>query len=1268
MRHGMFRVIASVVGIAVLRGYEMGSSRASQNQRASGVRLANSPRLHPEPDENKGLRGKTISPRMWGLAWLGLGITVFTLIALIAGLVLRLEKQSFVNLQHTSVTVISLLDVLSDLEDAEVRERGYLLTGEPSDLEPYNSSRKALEQEFERLRVLVMNNPKEREQVERLHYVVQQKLDDLRAVINMREAAGFEAARALALTGRGKQLTDAIRREITDMEQEKQSALARFSQQWQSRLRAGLAALVGSAILAGCFLLIVRTVLARSSSRRQEAEEELRASARRFEILCEQAPLGIYETDAEGQCVYTNRRWSEMSGLSASESLGRGWVKALHPDDRAAVFEGWERNARRGTTWEYRLLNAQGKTLWIRAVGGPIYSEQGTLRGYVGTLEDVTERKQAEERFRLVVEAAPSGMVMTDRDGKIVLVNSRTEKLFGYERKELLGQSIEILVPESSRENHARFRTEYFVQPPARAMETGRDLYGRRKDGTQFPMEVGLNPIETEEGTWLLSSMIDITERKQAEATLRESEERFRRMADSAPVLIWVADPDKLCTFFNKTWLEFTGRAMEQEVGNGWTEGIHPDDVDRCMLTYFEAFDARRRFRMEYRLRRGDGEYRWILDDGVPRFTSVGIFAGYIGSCVDITEKRSAEEERQKFVSLADSSLEFVGMCDLDFMPFYINAAGMGMVGLDNLEAARRVKVQDYFFPEDQPFITNKFFPRVLRTGHDEIEIRFRHFKTGEAIWMLYKVFKIFDARGVQVGWATVSMDITERKKVEAALREALQQLQLITDNMPAAVARCSRDLRYIWASRSYAAWTGLRPDELVGRRIADLVGQQGYDTLRPHIEKVLSGERDEFETRVVFLSAGARWVNAVYVPTIGENLKVGGWIAVVADVTDRHEAEERLRQSEERFRVTFFQAAVGIAQTSIDGQWRLLNERFCEILGYSREELRGRTFIDITHPDDREAALAGRRKLLAGEISSWSSEKRYIRKDGVTVWAKLSVSLVRDQHNEPQYFISVVEDITEKIRAEHALQASRQELRSLTGRLINAQEEERKKISRELHDDLSQKLALLAIDTGSLLLSPSASPDEIKEPLRNLQARIVQLSRDVRQISHQLHPAILEDLGLTAALSELCEEFSARVGIEAVFEQETMPKALPVDVASCLYRVAQEALHNVSKHAHATQVRLKVSGSREGIHLSIWDNGVGFDSDASLSKHGLGIVSMKERVRLVQGEFSIQSQPGQGTTIRIFAPFTKEYYESGVLLADDQPSGSAGSGVTLRS
>jgi PAS domain S-box-containing protein len=237
---------------------------------------------------------------------------------------------------------------------------------------------------------------------------------------------------------------------------------------------------------------------------------------------------------------------------------------------------------------------------------------------------------------------------MIDMAGRILLVNRQIEIQFGYTRDELVGQSVEYLIPERFRVQHQGHRARFLAAPAARPMGTGRDLFGLRKNGTEFPIEIGLQPITTATGRHVLASIVDTTERRHKEHEILESEERFRTMADTAPVLIWMSGPDKLCTYFNKGWLEFRGRTMDQELGNGWAEGVHPDDLDRCLQTYHEAFDCRRPFIMEYRLKRSDGVYRWMLDTGNPRITRSGDFAGYIGSCMDISDRKAAEEDRMR--------------------------------------------------------------------------------------------------------------------------------------------------------------------------------------------------------------------------------------------------------------------------------------------------------------------------------------------------------------------------------------------------------------------------------------------------------------------------------------------------------------------------------------------------------------------------------------------------------------------------------------------
>jgi PAS domain S-box-containing protein len=251
------------------------------------------------------------------------------------------------------------------------------------------------------------------------------------------------------------------------------------------------------------------------------------------------------------------------------------------------------------------------------------------------------EWSQRSKYFQLVVETAPNALVLVNHEGKIVLANAHTEKLFGYPRHELLGEPIEFLVPQSPRQMDPDFPAEVFAQ---------------RRSGDRFPVEIGLNHIETDEGIWTLGSIVDLTERKRAEATLRESEERFRNMADAATVMIWVSGPDRVCNFFNRAWLEFTGRTMEQEVVTGWTGGVHPDDVERCAASYVTSFDARLNSRLEYRLRRADGEYRWVQHSAVPRMAPDGVFSGYIASCIDITEVKRTQEE-----VLASQKLESVG-------------------------------------------------------------------------------------------------------------------------------------------------------------------------------------------------------------------------------------------------------------------------------------------------------------------------------------------------------------------------------------------------------------------------------------------------------------------------------------------------------------------------------------------------------------------------------------------------------------------------------
>jgi PAS domain S-box-containing protein len=257
------------------------------------------------------------------------------------------------------------------------------------------------------------------------------------------------------------------------------------------------------------------------------------------------------------------------------------------------------------------------------------------------------------------------------------------------------------------------------------------------------------------------------------------------------------------------------------ETNASWIERLHPDDKEITAKAYSDYINGKsQEYRVEFRQKTRDGNWKWILSLGmVVEFDTDGRPLRMLGTHTDITKRKYLEAELQKFFLLAESSSEFIGMCDLDMNPLYVNPAGRHMVGLPDLAAACGVKVQDYYFPDDQGFIRDEFFPRVLKDGQGDIEIRLRHFQTGKPIWMFYYLFALRDSNGHTIGWATVSRDITERKRADEEKKKLLAQLTQAqkmesVGRLAGGVAHDFNNMLSVILGYAKLAQEGIEPDE----------------------------------------------------------------------------------------------------------------------------------------------------------------------------------------------------------------------------------------------------------------------------------------------------------------------------------------------------------------------------------------------------------------------------------------------------------------------
>nr|WKN34598.1 PAS domain S-box protein [Tunicatimonas sp. TK19036] len=712
--------------------------------------------------------------------------------------------------------------------------------------------------------------------------------------------------------------------------------------------------------------------------------------------------------------------------------------------------------------------------------------------------------------LRALVEASVMGILVVDTDGKIAMVNPYGQDLFGYGDKELIGQSLEVLIPASLRNAHVQMRQSFFADPKARPMGIGRKLRGVRKNGEQFPVEVSLGHMQVDQQHYAIAFIVDVT----AQQLVKDQNTLLSKIFHESLNGIYVFDATTLqITQANTGAFEQTGYSPEA------LSHLHP----------------------------------W-----------------------DLTSEETEESFRQRIAPLQT---------------------------LRN----QKISYETTFVRKDQ-----RSFPA-------EVHLQRFVYNSGEV-------------------YMQIVIDISERRQAE----EALTLQSEITKNLAEGVLLLkAKDATIVYSNAQLDHMFGYQNSELYGQHVSVLSAPAEENRKSVFLDIVhalqktgaWSGEvcnqRKNGTTFWCLVSA-----SAFEHPTYGRV-----WVAALTDVDQRKKAEEALEKEKKKFQMYLDVAAALFIVVEKDYTVSLINQRGCDILGYSEEEVIGQHWFDLFIPaSERENVLSVFNRAMQDQIENIeyfeNKVKTRTRGERLIEWHN---TIIRDAAGKPVATLSSGVDITEKRKAEQAM----------THALIEGQELERKRIAKELHDGLGQSLTAIRLHLNALESDVAQFTQKNKDSFDKLKLILQTTTQEVKSISRDLMPNILQDYGLVKALEFLCQTINDTNTVQVHLQVYNMERTLDQSSTIGLYRVSQELINNALKHAQATRIDIQLVGHNSSIVLSVEDDGIGFDHEKNNSSpsRGYGLTNIETRVKSLSGTFNVETRSGEGTLVIVEIPLNQSLH-----------------------
>lgn len=824
----------------------------------------------------------------------------------------------------------------------------------------------------------------------------------------------------------------------------------------------------------------------------RETEDTERPEHDPMQELLSGADEGILVLELDGRVTAFNSRAEEILGYQPEELCGQSLASLVpdppesagggpSPDELAALQRQLMRS---GQVIAARRKDGEKLTVDVSLI--PV--KQGGTVFLLAGLREVAESRQVEERFPDLLESGPDAMVIVDADGRIALVNAQTERVFGYDRAELLGHPVEVLVPDRLRGEH-----------------------GVRRDGTEFPVEISLSPLETDEGTFVSAAIRDVSERRQADEALR----RLAAIVESSEDAILTQALDGTIVDWNPAATRIYGFQPEEIIGLPMSVLVAPERADDLAAT------------ME-RIRQGERvqhcETRWVRKDG----------------------------------TVLDVSMTVSPM---------------------------------------------------------------RH------------------ASGAIVGAATIVRDITHSKQAEDAAR----RLTVIVESSGDAMLTVTPDYRIAAWNPAAEAMLGYTADEAAGRHIYVVAPPAQREEFRAMAARMAAGERTTGQDTVWVRRDGTELDVSLTLSPIAD---AGGYVAIARDITERKRVEEALRHSEERFRRVFEDGPLGICMIDSVGCFLRTNTAFGHLLGYTEEELTGRSLELLTHPDDLDVDTKLMCRAFRGELRGFDVEKRLFRKDGEVIWARLRWAMVRSVDDATPYGLGMVEDITEAKQVED----TRRELDAHKDSFLRI-------VSHDLQDPLVAIAQLAGFLAGS---SHQLSPDEQREFLDRIARSAGELQRMVSTFLDvdRLAQGAVRPHRLPTDLVALTDRIVARLDTAGhPVSLDADPVIADVD-PDHLERIIENLVGNAIRHTSpGTPIRVGLAAGQGSVTLTVDDEGPGISDEFkeaiferfktgtdNAPGTGIGLWVVARLAEANGGRAWVEERPGGGASFRVVIATSRDH------------------------